>query len=456
MSGTLALGHTRDEINNLIQQRLVHEVHTSERKSFRGCRRRWGWVFLDFYYPRTTAKPLEFGVAFHNAMEVLYDPNTWDFPDRQVVVNAAIQAFVETCEKQKKKFLEEANENYLTNVEVEEDYNERVELGKGMLNYYAKEVAPKYDEGWTPLRVEVEFIVPIQNPDAQDEYLFCTCNRCRVTQTQHLESDPDLRNALGGDVQIDFRQSPTTRLWSMRVGGESAPWQDWEGLVVCLAGRIDMLAKDPHGNIWIVDWKTAARLARGDASGQDRDEFLDLDDQIGSYVMALRRKLGIDVRGFVYVELKKAFPQAPVRNRQARLGRMFSVNQQQAVDYDTYKATVSVEDKEAYEAGLYDDFLDFLKGEGQQFHGRYQIAKLDEELEEIERNLFWEASEMCDPNLRLYPNAGRFNCATCAFRQPCLEKNRQGDYHWILDTLYDRRKQHYWVKELSTDKQSGE
>lgn len=435
----------KDYVQSLISKRLVHEVHTSERKSFRGCRRRWDWVFLDFYYPRTTAKPLEFGVAFHNAMEVLYNPDTWKW-DREVVLNAAIQMFVDTCEKQRKKYLADVDEQYLTSEEAEIDYDERLELGKGMLKYYATKVAPKYDKGWKPLRVEVEFIVPIQNPDT-NEYLFCTCNRCRRTMEMYWEE--------AGLGPVEWQQSPHTKLWRVRYGG-TVRFTEWNGLVVTLAGRIDMLAEDPNGHYYIVDWKTAARLARGDSSGQDRDEFLDLDDQIGSYVMALRRKLGIDVKGFVYVELKKAFPDKPQRNVQVRQGRMFSVNKQQAVDYETYRDTVAREDTEAFEAGLYNDFLEFLRNEGANFHGRYQIVKSDDELEEIERNLFYEASEMCNPNLLIYPSPGRFSCGMCAFRQPCLEKNRQGDYKYILDTLFDRRKSHYWVKELSTDKQGGE
>lgn len=447
----IKIGYTREQINELIEKRLVHEIHTSERKSFRGCRRRWGWVFLDFYYPRTTAKPLEFGVAFHNAMEVLYNPETWKFPDRNIVLNAAIKMFVDTCEEQKKKYLQEIDENYMTDVEAEEDYEERIELGKGMLKYFFNEVAPKYDAGWEPLRVEVEFIVPVQNPDEPNDYLFCSCNRCRVTYTQYIQKES------GNSLKW---KKDSLGVWHYSIvsaeGDELSKPKPFEGLVVTLAGRIDMLAKDPNGHIWIVDWKTAARLARGDSSGQDRDEFLDLDDQIGSYVMALRRKLGIDVKGFVYVELKKAFPQPPQRNTQIRQGRMFSVNKQQAVDFETYRNTVAEEDPIAYEAGLYDEFLNYLRGEGPAFHGRYQIAKLDEELVEIERNLYYEAVEMTNPNLALYPNAGRFNCATCAFRQPCLEKNRQGDYEYMLDSLFDRREKHYWVKEMSTDKQGGE
>jgi hypothetical protein len=412
------------EVNALIRQRLVQEIHTSERKSFRGCRRRWDWVFQQYYYPQVTAKPLEFGVAFHNAMEVLYNPKTWKMP-RQVVLNAAIQTFVKTCEDQFAVY----QKNFDPSEEVRQDYADRIELGKGMLKYYVEQVAPKYDEHWTPIRVEVEFLVPIQNPDTGD-YLFCKCVRCEKAIVE--------ANARG--------ELPDIMMHHLLDNG----------LPVVLAGRLDLLAEDEHGQYWIVDWKTAARLARGDASGQDRDEFLDLDDQIGSYVMALRRKLGLNVRGFVYVELKKAFPEPPQRNATIRLGRAFSVNKNQNVDYETYRDTVAAEDTAAYEAGLYDEFLNFLKEGGPNFYGRYQIAKSDEELEEIERNLFIEASDMVDPELRIYPSPGRFSCGFCAFRQPCLEKFRQGDYQYLLDTMFDKREKHYWVKELSTESQGGE
>lgn len=428
----------------MIRKRLVHEVHTSERRSFRGCRRRWYWVFQDFYYPQVTAKPLEFGVAFHNAMEVLYEPDTWKW-DREIVKNAAIAKFVQTCEKQKTEYLRLNDSQYISNEETEIDYKERVELGVGMLEYYATEVAPRYDDGWTPLKVEVEFMVPIQNPDT-GEYLFCKCKRCWKTYCEYI-NDRETSDGHHDPNWIPLEEQE----------GEYEIWRrEHSGLLVCLAGRIDLLAEDKHGHYWIVDWKTAARLARGDASGQDRDEFLDLDDQIGSYVMAMRRKLGLNVRGFVYVELKKAFPQAPERNKVQRLGRWYSVNKQQNVDYDIYLKTVKEDDPVAYEAGLYDEFLEWLKESGQNFHGRYQIAKTDEELEEIERNLFMEASDMVDPHLRIYPAAGRFSCGFCAFRQPCLERNRQGDYQYLLDTMFEKRDKHYWVKELSTDKQGGE
>lgn len=438
------------DINRLIEQRLVHEVHTSERRSFRGCRRRWSWVFQDFYYPQVTAKPLEFGVAFHNAMETLYDPSTWSMTKhpagREVVLQAAITNFVETCKSQKKKFWDSDASSFADPDEVDADYEERLELGKGMLTYYWNDLAPDWDKHLTPIKVEVEFIVPIQNPDDKS-FLFCKCKRCQVTIQQWREQHIEVVEHSDGHIE------PAEDLQEiLRINGLIEQY----GLPVCLAGRLDMLVKDEHGDLWIVDWKTAARLARGDASGQDRDEFLELDDQIGSYVMALRRKLGLNVRGFIYVELKKAFPEAPTRNKVMRLGRMYSVNQNQNVDFDTYLKTVKEHDTEAYEAGLYDDFLNFLKNGGVNFHGRYQIMKSDDELEEIERQLWMEAADMTDPDLRIYASPGRFSCGFCAFRQPCLETYRQGDPTYLLDTLFDKRDKHYWARDLSTDKQGGE
>ena len=163
------------DIQWYIDNRLVHEIHTSERRSFRGCRRRWDWIFRQSYYPRTTAKPLEFGVAYHKAMEVFYLPETWTWA-REVRAALAVKSFVDACEEQKKKYLAWADRPYLDDV-VEEDYNERVTLGKGMLNYYFNEVSPKEDVGWTPVRVEVAFMVYIPHPETKD-IIWCKCDVC--------------------------------------------------------------------------------------------------------------------------------------------------------------------------------------------------------------------------------------------------------------------------------------
>src|SRR3954470_3787280 len=127
---------------------LVHEIHTSERKSFKGCRLRWSWHFEDQWTPIGMAPPLEFGIAYHKGMEVLYDPDTWDW-DKEIVGELAVKAFVDTCDGQRKKYLKEANQPELE-ASVKEDYDARITLGKGMLRYFYRTQLPKYPENFRP------------------------------------------------------------------------------------------------------------------------------------------------------------------------------------------------------------------------------------------------------------------------------------------------------------------
>lgn len=372
---------------------MPHEIHTSERKSFRGCRRRWNWIFRDNWYPKVTAKPLEFGVAYHKAMEVFYDPKTWDWPIH-IRIALSQKAFHDTCEAQRKAFLALEDAAYLED-EAQEDYDERLELGKGMLAYYAQQVQ-RTDHRFKPVKVELSFAVPIINPETGNQ-LRCFIPNCR----QHGPED--------------------------------------NGVV--FAGRVDMLAEDEHRDYWIFDWKTAARLS------VDNDEFLYLDDQIGSYVWALGKELQLPIRGFIYHEQKKGFPQDPVENKVLRLGRRYSVNKQQDTDYQTYLDCVMKNDPHAFNMALYDDMLDWLQAEGPQFFHRYQIHKSQHELQEIGKNIYLEACDILDPGLRLYPNAGRFSCGWCAFRQPCMGVNQGEDYNYTLKTMFDQREHHYWIRE---------
>jgi hypothetical protein len=409
-----AVAHT--DVQWYIDHRLVHEIHTSERKSFRACRRRWDWIFRESYYPKMTAKPLEFGTAYHTAMEAYYDPDKWNW-DREVMAAYAIKVFTEKCRSQKKKALQAMQQEGL-DPDVEQDYHERVQLGQGMLKYYFEKVAPKIDKGWKPIKVEIAFMLPIPHPETKQD-MWCKCDTCK----QKWRARPDL-------YPLELLQ-----------GG-------WGGLPVVYAGRLDCLAEDMHGDYWIIDWKTARNVSKD-------DEFLYLDDQVGSYPWALK-KLGIPVRGFVYHEQRKGFPEPPNRNKQRRLGCLFSVSKQQDTDYDTFVATVSTEDKDAYEAGAYDGFLRWLQEEGVEYYKRHQIHKSAEELEEIEINIGNEALDMIDPAIRIYPSPGRFGCNFCAFRQPCLERNARGDYQYALDTLYERREHYYIREEPSTESKGAE
>jgi len=187
------------------------------------------------WYPKVTPEPLEFGVAFHKAMEYMYAPENWH--DKFTAKNLAIVAFRRETERQLKDFIRLNGE---PEADVLQNRRDRIELGINMIRYYAEDVASIEDRNFTPLMVEVGFEVPIEDHNT-GEQLWCTCNQCYA----RFESQKVVSNM-------------------------------WRGLPVTYGGRIDMIAKDQIGRVWCYDWKTTSRILDEDAESS----FLQLDDQI--------------------------------------------------------------------------------------------------------------------------------------------------------------------------------
>lgn len=434
--GLEALNRQAEErmVNDLISKNLVHSIHTSERRSFRGCRRRWNWIYNEYYYPKVTAKPLEFGVAFHKAMEVYYNPQTWH--DRETAAALAQKAFVDTVREQYKAYLK--NNMGRIDPDAKADYDERTKLGIGMLRYYTKTVSPMWDN-FIPVKVEIEFEVPIKSPDG--EYLWCKCTRCwkrLKASTTYREELADWEKYLKAIDELCGDTGETA---------EREYYKAWTGLPVTYGGRIDMLAKDEYDRYWVYDWKTAAQIAGtplGDQGPWASDDFMLLDDQITSYCWALH-SIGFPIAGFVYAQIKKAIPEEPEPLKHQRLGRWYSISKQLNTSYEMYYQTIAENDPQALAAGLYDEYLAYLKSsEGPRFHLRHEVERGEAELAEAGRNIWLEALDITDPNLRLYPSSGRFTCSTCAFQDPCLMQNRQEDFGYTLATLFEKRTKHYY------------
>lgn len=407
-------------VDDYIAKNLVHSIHNSGAKSFQGCRRRWSWIQHDLYYPTVTAKPLEFGVAFHAAMEEMYNPIHWH--DRQVGRGLALGTFSKVIDKQ---YLEFKRKNaHLVNAEVQADYKERKELGLSMLKYYADHVSLIADKDLTPVQVEVEFEVAIKGPN--DETIWCKCDNCWKKYKSWYEAEHGVAAVYDWD----------------------AGYKSWRGLPVTFGGRIDCLMMDQFGRVWIYDWKTAARLS-------GNEEYLALDTQITWYCWALW-SIGYPVAGFIYAELKKAVPVEPEPNKTIRLGRRYSVSKNIETNVELYVNTVRENDGGAYAAGLYDEFIQWLKADGPKYHQRFQIGRNANELRNAGLTIFDIASDMTDPNIRIYSAPGKFNCQYCAFYDPCLAKNRGEDYQYTLDTMYEKRERHYYETEKSTEKRGGE
>lgn len=402
-----------NQVNDLIDLDLVHSIHTSERRSFRTCRRKWDWIYNDGYHPTDPIKPLEFGTAYHAAMERYYEPSTWHF-DRDVLAASAIAEFRRHNERQRLLALEASANGNKSGPEsdIESDYNERIELGVGMLKHYFYDVAPKLDF-FTPVKVEVGFEVPLHRPGSE-EFIFCTCARCWAKWSSSVHGQQLTATAMRelGISEEDYR-----------AGGPGR----WLGLPVTVGGRLDLLAKDDQDQYWIFDWKTCTQLL------SDFDFSLFVDDQISTYLLALKR-LGVNVVGFVYHEQVKTYPEAPEPLKRSHQGRLFSTAKNQSTTYELYLSTVEEGDPQGFQQGLYDTYLSYLKEFGPRFFNRRQLYRTDAELLATEEAIFLEFSDM--QNGGIYPNPSRFFCNNCPFKEPCLAKNQGADYIYALDTMF--------------------
>lgn len=418
------------DVSEYVEKGLVHSIHTSVRRSFRSCRRRWDWSYRQMWYPKVTPPPLEFGVAFHKAMEAYYEPSVWAI-SFEAQKGLALKTFRDECERQLKEYRRLNGEPSL---EVLNEYKDRIILGLNMIKYYTEAISPVYDRNFIPIRVEVPFEVLVTGP--QGELIGCKCDQC-FNRWMNSEAG-----------KSGWSECQKEHYNSHEEGPENSYREYcWKGLPVTYGGRLDMLAQDDKGRYWIFDWKTTSRLLN---EGKE-ESFLELDDQIASYVWALKTAYNIPVAGFVYVEIKKAYPQPPEELVRPYRGRRFSTNKQFMTTYEIYKRHVETHDRDAYIEGLYEDHLNWLAAEGPRFHQRHQIHKNDHEVEEIGRNIYLEALDITR-NPTVYPQPGRWSCPSCLFRQPCLGKNQGEDWEWTLNSMFERKDKHYWEeKQASTE-----
>jgi hypothetical protein len=349
----------------------------------------------------------------------MHSPDTWHL-DKYVLGIKAESAFIEKCKEQRANYIRVTGQYGLSD-EDEKNYEESLVLGTGMIRWFAREYLLQSE--YTPIAVEQTFQVPIL--DDKGEQLYCKCDRC---WEKFISTREDI------DPEILTDEAMASR------------YKKWRGLPVMYEGRIDVLMRDKNGGYWIVDWKTTARMM-----SEDADIVLETDDQVASYCWAFRRALGLNIRGFVYVELRKAFPEPPTENKVVRLGRKFSISRQLATDYKLYERTVMARDAGAYQAGLYNEYIDWLKNEGIKFIQIHRIPKPPQTLDNIGRYIYQQTLEMIS-SPAIYPSPGRFTCSWCPFQGPCIDQTADRDYQYALDTLYEIKPRYYEEVELSTDK----
>ncbi len=349
-------------------------IHTSDRNTYMGCRQRWDFAspIRQHLRPIAMQGPLDLGSAVHKALELYYDPKTWEwhFDNRRVML-------LKTCDLAFINYMREIKRVYedakgpLDEIMLQE-HKDLITLGLGMLKHYY-DWAPDNDK-FTPVFTEVNFEVDIPGME--------------------------------GVTYIPF------------------------GSKVMYRGQIDVLVRDFHGDYWIIDHKTTARF-------DDIFDYLQMDEQCGSYIWALRQ-LGIQVKGIIYNQLYKGVPAPPARLKTQRKGLIFSVSKSQDTTYGLYVRALEEANEDP---SKYKEFLDWLSDNPPQYFRRLDIPRSKTQVDNIERNIVAQAKEMLNPETTIYPHPtlSIYGCKGCPYKTPCRMLSDGSDVEWILKENYRKK-----------------
>jgi hypothetical protein len=137
---------------------VIYNVHISDIRTFRSCRRKWSWSspLRDNLEPVVPYGPFFIGRAFHYCLEWLYGPEhrpIWDSLDQFLANETKIAGNLWASEQQ--------------------TWDEAVDLVSEMLNHYALWVqvdpSPFRDDTLEFMDLEIPFNVPMYNPDTGEE-----------------------------------------------------------------------------------------------------------------------------------------------------------------------------------------------------------------------------------------------------------------------------------------------
>lgn len=349
-------------------------IRTSDRILFKRCRRRWAWQshLRNNLGPKHRAAPLWLGSGIHFALEDYHSSH--HFPSAAEAFKAYVKASVTQI---RRKGVER----------LPEDLDELIELGVGMMEYYAL---------W------------LKNRDPLQTYI-------------HY-GEPQ--------VEVNFKIK--------------LPWQ--EGLYdldeVYYSGQIDRVVVDEAGMLWLVEYKTAKAI---------QTSHYATDPQVASYCWAASCIYDKPVAGVIYQQHRKTLPKDPriLANGTVSVAENQTTSHRAYRDAlikvygDTRlapKANIDYLDNLAdREQSRHDDFIrrDYI------YRNQYQI-------EAEGQKIMMEVLDMLNPDLPLYPNPTRGCSFECPYVSACVSLDDGSDFEHELELTTVSRETEYdsWRKYL--------
>lgn len=414
-------------------------IHTSDRATFKFCRRQWQWSSPSRHNLVRKVKVhgvvmhLWFGTGIHFALASFYNPVLKQDPEKvfeswfETEWNGGVVAYNEldyyadrdpmpdtkvdvwtvdehTGLKVPARWYVKGLSELLPQPDVEL-FMEHKALGIGMMRYY-KDYAERNDN-FRILQSEHTFSVPVIDPDG---------------------------------IKLTWRDDRKMPDWWITENDGNIPWKK----EVHARGRQDTIVQDlDTGQYGILEHKTTGRL--------DEDYFrhIELDEQCTTYMYAAEREAEIydleykNVDFIIYNALWKKYPKKPTilssgkpsvdRQKEMTTARLFEDTMKELGLQQLMTLDPKIK-------GYYEYLLDM--------GDRLYIQRGTPEMQYVTRNkaqkenagkrLYYEAMDMlnCQDGY-LYPNPTKnYSCLNCVFRSPCIQAERGEDYQFTLDDGY--------------------
>lgn len=199
-----------------------------------------------------------------------------------------------------------------------------------------------------------------------------------------------------------------------------------DGRPVWYGFTIDRIIIDEHGDLWVVEYKSAKKI---------QEYHLDVDDQITSYAWAAWRLYGRKVAGIVYQQHRKCVPQLP---KVLATGKV-STDTRQSTSAAMYKRMLEMMYGDMTKApaanrNCYNNLLSREDEDKDYYIARHRVERNEAQLLAFEAKIAMEVEDIANEQLPLYPNPTRDCDWMCPLQAACVAMDDGSDWKYILDT----------------------